>query len=338
MHKILFVLLFLNSIVFANNITVIGYGDTKDKALKSAFQNAVEQEVGVLVDTKTVIRNGNLIKNNILSFSNGFIKDYNEISAKQQMGFWTVKISAVVEHQKLLSKLKKIKINPRQIKGTKQLYARVVSQVKTKFDAEDLFKKFYRTFTSVPTESYYAKVIDFNIDTELATRKTVPVKVTATIYWIDGEAPIVRKQLDSAYNLMKKLSTTMTLHKDLSFFQKLGGSVYNNEIRVKRADGTITHFGFPRSYSVIYPFNRENGFGEAKRQRTPHIVLLFLDKNNHILKRMNPKGYSSTLDSMVSGFEIGTYDGTGGDYKLNWNMPIKYLKRISQVKAKIVWK
>jgi len=176
--KILLVFLFCSNLLFAQNITVTGYGNSKDEALKSAFQNAVEQEIGVLVDSKTVIKNNKLIKNNILTYSNGFIKDYKEVSAKQQMGFWTVKISAVIEHQKLLSKLKKIKINPKQIKGTKQLYAQVVSQVKTKFDAEDLFKKFYRTFTSVPIENYYAEVVGFSIDTDLATRKIVPVKIS----------------------------------------------------------------------------------------------------------------------------------------------------------------
>ena len=77
MIKILLILSILTNIVFAKNITVTGYGNSKDEALKSAFQNAVEQEVGVLVDSKTVIRNNKLIKNKILTYSNGFNEIYN---------------------------------------------------------------------------------------------------------------------------------------------------------------------------------------------------------------------------------------------------------------------
>lgn len=340
--NVFIVLFFCSNLLFAQSIVVIGYGDTKDKALKNAFQNAVEQEVGILVDTKTVVRNGKLIKNNILSFSNGFIQDYKEISSKAQMGFWTVKISAVVEHQKLLSKLKKMKINPKQIKDTKQLYAQVVSQVKTKFDAEDIFKKFYRTFTSLPIESYYVEVTDFNIDTDLATRKTVPVKVTVKLKHIKGEAAIVRERLNRAYYLMKKLSIGSYTEKDTSLiglFTRSNPS-YPNQIEVDK-DGIKTYFGFPRSYSVIYPFKDDDGFGKVKRNSCSYISVLFLDKHGRILKMMKTTSMFNgmhCLSSMVSNLKIGT------DLMLNvfddhvgWDMPIKYLKKITQVKAQIIW-
>ena len=347
MYKILFILLITKIAIFANTITVIGYGDTKDKALKSAFQNAVEQEVGVLVDSKTVVKNGKLIKNKILTFSNGFIKDYKELSANNQMGFWTVKISAVVEHQKLLSKLKKIKINPKQIKGTKQLYAQVVSQVKTKFDAEDIFKKFYNTFTSLPIENYYAEVTDFKIDTDLATRKYVPVKVSVKIK--ETYSPIVEQQLEQAFNLMKKLSTKMKIYKpkkDQSIFSLVFGSLLadgdceypKNEIKVVRYSDKA-FFCFPRSYSVIYPFNN-GGFGNAKRRLCAYTSVLFLDKHGKILKKLKTETREEKcLSSMVSDSRIGrSYLDSSEDETVNWNMPLKYLKKIAQVKAKLVWK
>jgi hypothetical protein len=358
MIKILLILSILTNIVFAKNITVTGYGNSKDEALKSAFQNAVEQEVGVLVDSKTVIRNNKLIKNKILTYSNGFIKDYKELSANQQMGFWTVKISAIVEHQKLLSKIKKIKIKPKNISGTKQLYAQVVSQVKTKFDAEELFKKFYRTFTSVPIENYSANIQEFYIDTDLATRKTVQIRIKAKINY--KFSPIVKQQLESAYDLMKKLSIGSYTSNDLSltgFFTGKNPS-YPNEIIVY-AKGKKTYFGFPRSYSVIYPFNRKNGFGKPKRKRIGYLKIELLDKNGRIFKELKTiefhvrGSYDNTyekilLKSMVSGLVIAptaieiekeTY-ASGyivDEYEIYWKMPIKYLKKIKQIKAEIKW-
>ena len=348
--KILIILLFCSNLLFAQSITVTGYGNSKDKALKSAFQNAVEQEVGVLVDTKTVIRNNKLIKNKILTYSNGFIKDYKEVSAKQQMGFWTVKISAVVEHQKLLSKLKKIKINPRQIKGTKKLYAQVVSQVKTKFDAEAIFKKFYRTFTSVPIENYYAEVTDFKIDTDLATRKTVPVKISYEVKYKQSE--IVKRQLSTARELMQKLSVCQDIKKNTSVWDSLTSNnscIGNNYISVQYDslepfNYLLKHkhvdYYFPRSYSVIYPFNKSNGFGNAKRKRVGYVELLFLNKNNVVLKKIRIKNYKYTVYSMVYDHYVREDPATGlkqVTYTKSWNMPISYLKKITQVKARIIW-
>jgi len=356
-NKILIILLFCSSVAFAQSITVTGYGDTKDKALKSAFQNAVEQEVGVLVDTRTVIKNNKLIKNKILTYSNGFIKDYTEISSKEQLGFWTVKINAVVERQKLLSKIKKIKLKPKKITGTKKLYAQVVSQVKTKFDAEDLFKKFYKTFTSVPTENYSAEIKDFTIDSDLATRTTVPVKIIADVSY--KQSDIVKKQLKEAFNLLEKLSIGNDFQVDRSIFERIRGKKerkhYPNEIRFIK-NGTDIFFGFPRSYSVIYPFNQKTkiymenihngtsnlikGFGKEKRKRIGYIVVQALDKNGKILKSLAINKYKFSVTSMLSSLIINgqklrfenDFDGV-----VNWDMPIKYLKKITQVKATIKW-
>jgi len=337
--KVLLSFIFCSNIIFAQSITVTGYGDTKDKALKSAFQNAVEQEVGVLVDTRTVIKNNKLIKNKILTFSNGYIKDYTEVSSKEQLGFWTVKINAVVERQKLLSKIKKIKLKPKKITGTNKLYAQVVSQVKTKFDAEDLFKKFYNTFTSVPTENRYAEVIDFTIDSDLATRTTVPVRIVADVMY--KESNIVKRQIKEAYDLLNKMSIGSYTSNDISLIGFFTGSnpSYPNEIKIWK-NGYKTTFGFPRSYSVIYPFNEESGFGHTKRKRIGYVVVQALDKNGNLLKSFAMNNYKFHVSSMVRGLTINEQTlifENGFNGVIYWDMPIKYLKRITQVKAKIKW-
>ena len=350
MNKIFLILLIFVNIIYAQHITVTGYGNSKDEALKSAFQNAVEQEVGVLVDKRTVMRNNKLIKNKILTYSNGFIMDYKEVSAKQQMGFWTVEINALVESQKLLSKIKKIKIKPKKITGTKKLYAQVVSQVKTKFDAEKLLKSFYNTFTSVPIESYYAKVNTFYIATDFASRKTVPVIIKWQLKY--KQAPLVKHQLEEAHRFMKKLSVSKKeiTTSVFSYFKDIGsnpfasetinvqkGSRQNNNLLLK---AEYTFYNFPRGYSMIYPFNNQ-GFGDRKRKRVGYIVLTILDKNNKVIKKFSMKKNKFKLYSMVYGFRIEEgelYDANLKDeYQKRWDMPIKYLKRIKQVKAEIKW-
>lgn len=345
-------ILFCTTAILAQSITVTGYGDTKDKALKSAFQNAVEQEVGVLVDTQTVIKNNKLIKNKILTYSNGYIQDYTEVSSREQLGFWTVKIKAIVERQKLLSQIKKIKLKPKKITGTKKLYAQVVSQVKTKFDAEDIFKKFYNTFTSVPTENYYAEIKDFTIDSDLATRTTVPVKIKATVLY--KESNIVKKQLKEAFTLLEKLSIGNNFQIPRTGFEKFmkqkERKVYPNEIMFYK-DSKKIYFGFPRSYSVIYPFNQKekydnaereyySGFGKPKRKRTAYVIVQAVDNNGKVLKSFTLNKYKFSVNSMILNKCIncqGITYSDGFDGIINWDMPIKYLQKITQVKATIKW-
>jgi hypothetical protein len=318
LSKLIIILVFLTNIAFAKNITVTGYGNSKDEALKSAFQNAVEQEVGVLVDSKTVIRNNKLIKNKILTYSNGFIKDYKKISAKQQMGFWTVKINAVVESQKLLSKIKEIKLKPMNIENTDKLYAQVVSQVKTKFDAEDLFKNIYKNYNYIPTSLYALKVISFKVDTDLATRTTVPITIKVKIIRKEPSYEL-RQKVEDMYKLIDKMSIGSYSEKRYDYHKH-----FPNEIFVYSFKHGMRVFGFPRSYSVIYPFvsqgkpryagrsgneeaYRNAHFGPVKQVVKGETLVTLLDKNGNILKKwdnifhpLDSKTSSLWISSMIS--------------------------------------
>jgi len=405
MNKILLILFILINILYAKDITVTGYGTSKDEALRSAFQNAVEQEVGVLVDTKTVIRNNKLIKNDILTYSNGFIKDYKEISSSQQMGFWEIKIKAKVEHQKLLLKLKKINLKPTNIEDTDKLYAQIISQVKTKFDAEDLFKKIYEDYTFLPTSLYGLKIVEFNVDTDLATRTSVPVSIKVQVIKKEPSAELKQK-VKYLYDLISKLSIGSYPYEVGSYHKH-----FQNEIIVSSFNHPDTVFGFPRSYSVIYPFAKSKprtvrrgnwykykyaSFGRVKQVINGNAMVSILDKNGNSLKtwsnvfeEYNRKKEQTAifwLSSMISKNRVGPklmilkktgnthcfqahecmlgYLWNGGSFNysfarsplernfrpyprndidkdivtLKWDMPIKYLKEIKQVKGEIRWR
>jgi hypothetical protein len=60
-------------------VVATGAGLDVDGALKNAFKVAVEEAVGTLVDTETMVRQDETIEEKILSASNGFIKHYDLI-------------------------------------------------------------------------------------------------------------------------------------------------------------------------------------------------------------------------------------------------------------------
>ena len=92
-----------------------GKGETDDAALKDAFRNAVRKVVGVYVDQETLVKDDELITDNVLTLSNGFIKSYKEISKSEKDGVRTVSIQAVVENQAILTKLEAVKISVKKI-------------------------------------------------------------------------------------------------------------------------------------------------------------------------------------------------------------------------------
>lgn len=63
------------------SLTVSSDGATKDDALKNALRTAIEQAYGAFVSANTTILNDELVKDEIVTVSNGSIKDYKEISS-----------------------------------------------------------------------------------------------------------------------------------------------------------------------------------------------------------------------------------------------------------------
>jgi hypothetical protein len=96
---------------------VTGVGTDSDKAVQNAFSQAIEQTVGLLVDAETVVKNDQLIRDEILTYSRGYVEKYEIVSRWQESGLHHAKIQAVVARDKLVAKLKGIKIATREVSG-----------------------------------------------------------------------------------------------------------------------------------------------------------------------------------------------------------------------------
>lgn len=60
-------------------LTVSSDGPTKDEAVKNALRSAIEQAYGAFVSANTTILNDELVKDEIVTVSNGSIKEYKEL-------------------------------------------------------------------------------------------------------------------------------------------------------------------------------------------------------------------------------------------------------------------
>lgn len=73
---IFFCLVLWTNITYAQQVTVTGVGDNKDDAIKDAFRNAVEQVVGVYVNSNTVVSNSQVEFDKIYANSEGYVNDF----------------------------------------------------------------------------------------------------------------------------------------------------------------------------------------------------------------------------------------------------------------------
>ena len=119
---ILSLLMILSATALAKSVTVTGTGMTPSDAENDALRAAVENTLGVLVDSETLVQNSMLIRDQIYTQSRGFVTNYTVINREQVAGSWRVTINATVDDQpnsKLMSELTRLGIINVQLRNPK---------------------------------------------------------------------------------------------------------------------------------------------------------------------------------------------------------------------------
>ena len=125
-------------------VTVSGYGNTPDDAERSAIQKAVRKAIGEFVDAETIAKNGELIKDEVLTYSDGFVRSKKVLSGPEKdedLGLFTVTIEAEVVRSKLIERLRQKKITVSEIRGD-DLWTQAVSKIANAQDGRALLSKF----------------------------------------------------------------------------------------------------------------------------------------------------------------------------------------------------
>ena len=141
---IIFLIFFESPLMADSDITetiATGYGVDQEKALRSAFRTAIEQSIGVVIDSETLVKNYTAIKDDIFSYSNGYIEEYSKIDdGKNYDGLYFITIKAKVKNRKLTGKLKEMNITVKKVDGS-SLFGEVFTSVEQQNNAAELLKK-----------------------------------------------------------------------------------------------------------------------------------------------------------------------------------------------------
>ena len=117
-------------------ITVTSVGESPTAAEKQAITDAVRQAVGAYIDSNTIVQNEEVIRDRILSVSDGFVKEYKPTAPahKREDGLYEITIEATVETKKVVQALKENNIISGEVAG-QNLWAEASTKVMNAQDA-----------------------------------------------------------------------------------------------------------------------------------------------------------------------------------------------------------
>ena len=113
-------LIICSAVAMANRVTVTGEGTTAAEAENEALRTAVEQAVGVLVDSQTLVEKNIVLQDQIYTQSRGFVTNYTVTNRQQMSGTWRVTIDATVDtepNSKLMNELTRLGIIDVQLRN-----------------------------------------------------------------------------------------------------------------------------------------------------------------------------------------------------------------------------
>ena len=99
------------------SVVVTGAGTDPDKAKYNALSNAVEQTVGVLVDAETLVENDKLVRDKVLTYTEGDVTAIKILDQSQKDGLYYVHLKATVAVQKIEARLRSQHLAVREVDG-----------------------------------------------------------------------------------------------------------------------------------------------------------------------------------------------------------------------------
>ena len=120
-----------------------GYGTDKTEALKDAYRDAVERAVGLYVDAEQMVKNSQLVEDQILTQSNAYIEKYElATEEKKPNGLTEVRILADVRKKALTAKVNDVMPAATYSlgKGLSSVHAQMVTKEKRNADGAALLE------------------------------------------------------------------------------------------------------------------------------------------------------------------------------------------------------
>lgn len=184
-----------------------------------------------MVDAETLVKNDKLVEDNILTYSNGFIKTYTEVegSKKFQSGIHRIKIKATVVTGSVVDKLKADKITIKEVDG-KGLFSEVISKLESEKEAAAIIEKHMKSF---PQSCMKASIRSKH---EIVESNGTNTRLKLTVQ-VEHEIDAYKKFIDGIISILEKAS----IHKGV-FIEKYEINSLSEKDKYQFKDGNQFYF------------------------------------------------------------------------------------------------
>ena len=191
---LLLILSFATAGLTAATVTASGSGATREAALQEAFKEAVRQGIGTYIESSTMIRNDEIIRENIIELAYGYVENHKVLSESKRGGVYRIEIEANVSNEEVsavlanilpaetLSEQEREKLNLRidsEISAQIDRHLRATRKAAIDKAAGKICRKIFEEYLSAVTLIY--EFIPGEIQVVSANETNVELKVTGTI-------------------------------------------------------------------------------------------------------------------------------------------------------------
>jgi hypothetical protein len=101
------------------DVVTSGVGRNETDATKDALSNAVRQAIGAVLSAETMVKNDQVIRDQILTYSDGFVEKYEMVGKPDTTysGLVSVRIRAQVRRSTLVEKVRAANISVAEVDG-----------------------------------------------------------------------------------------------------------------------------------------------------------------------------------------------------------------------------
>jgi len=157
-----------------------GVGTTEKEAIVDASRSAVKQTVGTYLVSETLMQNDELVKDEVLSYSRGYVEGFEIIKKEKNEGLIEVTASVRVAYKRLETKLGNLNLTLKDI-GTTAFKA-------VEYDKFSAAKEFKNIFSKLVIEPLYSpKTYQANIINFRPAKGSINNLIRLPTYWVGND-------------------------------------------------------------------------------------------------------------------------------------------------------
>lgn len=274
-------LIFTATLAFASDLQIViarGIGNSADAALKDALNQAVQQVVGSMVSSEAFVKNDELIKEQILTYSDGFVQKYEVLKPAKvnSGGLVEISIKAFVAQKVLQKRLETVNVIKVKVEGAQNVWAQLETEKFRKENAETLLIKTLSLLK--PTDYLHVTLIDKNGNTgSKAQLNVIPTDDPARVKISMGAIVTVnhKKFVSEVQPVLKDVLEKLCTAKSMPFIQhKLNDKNLRCGFSVnKKGEIVAEYFGNNIHFAT----------GESSSRKSTSIRFISASQNNDMI-------------------------------------------------------